>query len=176
MRTFFLEASFSLSLAAVCSGVEPGVDLGGERDLVALRRPDRAGNVDRQLGQLAGLAAVDRQQPDLGRAAAMRDKRDRLAVVAPARVVVGAGGGCQLLGLTAGGRNEPETAVIFLGGVIELGHHVDDERAVGGDLRVGNALHGQQVFDRHGASGGKEGIGDDRHQEDCQENSHGCRS
>ena len=42
VRTLLLDASFSLSLAAVCSGVMPGVDLGGEGDLVSLGRPDRA--------------------------------------------------------------------------------------------------------------------------------------
>ena len=101
MRTFLLDDSFSLSLAAVCSGVLPGIDLGREGDLVSLGRPDRAGDVDRQLGQLARLAAVDRQEPDLVRAAAVRDEGDRLAVGAPARVVVGAGRGRQLLGLAA---------------------------------------------------------------------------
>ena len=37
-----------------------GIDLGGEGDLVPLRRPDRAGDVDRQLGELPRLAAVER--------------------------------------------------------------------------------------------------------------------
>jgi RimJ/RimL family protein N-acetyltransferase len=46
--------------------------------------------------------------------------------------------------------------VVLLGGLIELRHHVDDQRSVRADMRVGDAFHRQEIFDRHGPSGGKQ--------------------
>ena len=62
MRTLLLAASFSLSLAAVCSGVLPGIDLGGEGDLVSLAAT-RSGP-ETSIGSLVSCRA---SPPSIGR-------------------------------------------------------------------------------------------------------------
>ena len=172
MRTFRLAGFLFLVLGGRLFRSLARVNFGDEGDRISLGRPDRPCDVDRQLGQLPGLAAVDRQEPHLGRAASFRDEGDRLAVGAKARVIVGTGCRRQLLRLSTARWHEPETGRGLVGGAVDLGDDVDNQRPIRRKLGIGDPLDGQQVVDGHGPAGGPEGRGRQQDENECEKQSH----
>ena len=107
------------------------VDRRGERDLAAVRAPHRGAGAERQVRELLGLAAADRQPPQLRRAVlraqerepaavrrprAARSRRCRASAAARRRRRPAAATGCG-------------TAAVGLG--VDRAQHVDDPSAVG---------------------------------------------
>ena len=72
---------------------------GGKRDLAPIRRPEQA-TADSllQCSESAGLAAVHRDQVDLGLTVARRAKGDLAAIWRPLRAVIAAAAGGKLAG------------------------------------------------------------------------------
>ena len=126
MRTLLFDASFSLSFAAVCSGVVPGKTSAAKAILSPCGDQIGPGDVDRQLGELAGFAAVDS-----GSSQTCDDppRLETKAMVLPSGLQRGwlfvPGAVVSRFGSPPAVGIEPEAAVGLVGGPVELGDDVD---------------------------------------------------
>src|SRR5262249_37658186 len=131
------------------------VDRTDEGDVLAVGRPNAAGCLGAEAGQLPGLAAVEGDDPQLSAAAAVGLEQQMLAVGRPARVAVLLAGVRQLARFAlAVGRGQPDAGGDAVVLQADRADDVRDKFAVGADLRVADALEAEQVVDLHGALAG----------------------
>jgi hypothetical protein len=130
-----------------------GVHLGLVEERAAVGPPLRIGGAVGIGGKAARLAAVERQQVDLGRFVTFPfgGEGERLAIGredgAGLRPL---GRGEALRRRAAVGRDDPEVAHLPGGVVVGLDHGEDKEPSVGAHRRVADALHGPDVGVRDG--------------------------
>ena len=151
-----------LLAVAVEVGAAGGPDVGDEEKPPAVgsesERSDAAGNV----GLLLRLAAGEREEPDLGRPGAGREKRERRAI--------GREGGTRVLlvedrqgaGALPVGVDAPEVRPALHLREVRRRDREDDALPVAGDRRLGDPLHAVDVVDRQRPlrGGGREGKGE----------------
>src|SRR5579859_1330327 len=137
--------------------------LRGEREIAAIRRPDRAARAVLHKGQLARLAPIRRNQPDLrlalallfvlfgvfaARALAVRDEGQPFAIRRPARgaITFGTKGEAARIADLASGRHDPDRVAIFASVLIDGLLHIGDARPIRRNLRVADPLPAVEVF------------------------------
>ena len=129
-----------------------GEDLEAEGEVLAVGRDGEVRHVEREMGHLHRLPRPGhRRPPDLRRAGAAGEEVEALAVGRPARV----GGGLEMgepAEAAAVQADQPDVVVRLVGREVGGAHHEGHAAAVGGRLRVGEALHRMQVV-------GGEGVG-----------------
>src|SRR5262249_38678245 len=123
-----------------------GPNSGGEGDLLTVARPDGSVGAAADGRQLPRLAAVEVNDPELARAAAVGFEEDALAVGAPTRMTVALRSRGELFrfdGLAWLGGCQPQILGDAVGFEIDYALNVDHPLAVGADLRIGNALEAE---------------------------------
>jgi len=167
-----------LVLLALLPLLAPGL-LREVGDLPAVERPLKVGNPALRIREHPRLAAVGADQPDLPlRLVGVRvlrgvvllrvgprplgEERDELAVRRPARKLVGIDRCGQATRLGVGGRHQPQVGLVIALVGVELRYHVGHPLAVGGELRVAHALHGENVVAGPGLVARGRGRGEER--------------
>ncbi len=113
-------------------------------------RPFEIGEAALQVGQRPGLAAVKRDEVNLGLllAAAIGEEGDGLAVGRPARPGVGPFAVGERTQAVTVGLGQPQIGVLLLRLSLHALHGEDDALPAGGDLRVGGDVEAVEVIGR----------------------------
>ena len=145
----------------------PGEDLHREDEELSAGSDLEVVDVERLGGDLLGLAAGEREVPDLLRASARGEEEEALPVGGPAGVRVS-----RLVRRQAANRlrphvEEPEVGPPPVRGEVRRPEDERDLRPVGGDLGVGDPVHGEHVVDGEGMGlGGRAREGDGEHRDE----------
>ncbi len=137
-----------------------GINRRYEGDMLAIGRPDAVARFAANLRQLSRFAAGKVDHPQLIVAAAIRLEEDVFAIGRPARMTIFFGGSGELTQFALVGSSQPEGRGNAIGVEIDDADDVDDEFAVGTDLRIANALEAKEIVDGHGPFAlGEDGSG-----------------
>jgi hypothetical protein len=159
-------------------GVEPlfgfferrrvGEDLDSDRKVPAIGRNLEVTDIEREVGDLLRLAAIDGDPPDLRRIGAAGEEVDRRTVRGPAGRAAAGRVGCQAAQTAPVGIDEPDVIATLVGVEIGLPQRERDLLPVGGRIDPADAVHGEQVV--HGERVRRSLA--DRPQDDQQERNH----
>jgi hypothetical protein len=158
-----LAGAGGLALLEACGGagedllrLAVGEDLGGEGEVLAVGADGIAGDVERELGDDGRRGAVDRGAPDLLLAVLLGEEQQVMTVGQPARAALAVRVRGELDRGLAVEADHPQVAAAAVVREVGLAQGVDDAAAVRADLRVADAVEGEQVAGRervHGLGG-----------------------
>jgi hypothetical protein len=127
------------ALGVALQGGAVGENLEGDGEPDAIRRESEAAHVERELGHLGGLTAVDGQAPHLRGAAARGEEEEAAAVGSPERLSVGVGVRGELAQAGAVGIDEPEIIPAAVSLHVRGAEHEGNALAVRGDAWAAEA-------------------------------------
>ncbi len=126
-----------------------GKDLHREGDAIARRRHLQGGDLERIIGDLHALAAVEAEAPDLGGARSGRQEVEAATVRSPARAGVVGGVLREAARLSVLGPQvqQPQVGAAFVGVDVGLAEDERDVAAVGGQLWIAEPFEANQILD-----------------------------
>ena len=163
-------------LAGAGEGRAVGKHLHRQRQQIRVRGYLERAHLERIVGDALGIAPGERQAPHLRAPRARRQEVERAAVGRPARARVVRLDVREAPRCRRAGREfqQPQAGAALVGVHVRLALHEGDLAAVGGELRIGDALEKHQVFHRKARVAGLGRACGAAGRDECADEQPGC--